>query len=439
MSQAAAERRRTRPGAPGGVPRLLAGLRSDGRPVTLDEHLRRFGPAPGLRGRHDGRRLIDLVDAAGLRGRGGAGFPTARKLEAVAAGRGRAIVVANGAEGEPPSGKDKVLLAYVPHLLLDGAVLAAHAVGASEAVIAIGRASRDAVAHAIGERRRAGVDGGVRLRPILIPDRFVAGEESALVRFLNGGPALPASTPPRPFERGVGGAPTLIQNVETLANVALVARFGPDWFRSVGAPDEPGSALVTLSGAVREAGVYEVPLGTPLRDLVSQAGGSTTELSALLVGGYFGTWIPAAEALSAPLSTAGLAPFGASPGARAIVALPVDGCGLRETARVARWLAAESAGQCGPCVFGLAAVADDLEQLTGRDTADAAYRRLERRLPLIAGRGACHHPDGAAAFVASALRVFAREIDLHARHGRCSGRTERPVLRLPSRRPTAVR
>ncbi|HVM58639.1 MAG TPA: NADH-ubiquinone oxidoreductase-F iron-sulfur binding region domain-containing protein [Gaiellaceae bacterium] len=439
MSGAAYRRETTRAPAPAGLPRLLACVRADGRAVSLDAHLRRYGGPPAIRGRGAGTKLIEAVAASGLRGRGGAGFPTARKLEAVAARGGRSVVVANGTEGEPPSGKDKVLLAYLPHLVLDGAVIAARAVGAREAIVAVGRATHDVVAYAIAERRHAQLDGGVSLRVVRVPERFVAGEETALVQFLGGGPALPAFTPPRPFERGVGGAPTLVQNVETLAHVAQIARFGPEWFRGVGAGDERGSALVTLSGAVQRPGVFEFALGTPLRDVVAQAGGASGELGAVLSGGYFGTWLPAREALAAPLSEAGLAPLGGALGARAIVALPAGSCGVLETARVVRWLASESAGQCGPCVHGLAAIASDLVQIARCDDRAGSRRALERRLPKLEGRGACKHPDGVVRLVESALRVFADEVELHVRHGRCSGRAEHAVLPLPARRPEAVR
>jgi NADH:ubiquinone oxidoreductase subunit F (NADH-binding) len=423
---------------PSGPTRLLETIRSDGRPLSLDAHLRRWGPPPVVHGAGGRRAFVEAVAESGLTGRGGGGFPVARKLAAVASGRGRPIVVANGAEGEPPSGKDKVLLGYTPHLVLDGAVLAAQALGAREVVVATAATCRDTVVHAIAERRRAGFGSGVSVRAITVPETFVAGEETALVRFLNGGPALPTFTPPRPFERGVGGAPTLVQNVETLAHLALLARFGSQWFRSVGTTAEAGSALVTLSGAVRDPGVFEVGLGTPLRTLLEQAGGVTAELDALLVGGYFGTWLRAREALDAPLSAAGLAPLGAALGARAIVALPASSCGLRETARVVRWLAAESAGQCGPCVHGLAAISSDLVHVARCDDRTGARRALQRRLPQIEGRGACRHPDGAVRLAASALRTFSDEVELHVTRGRCSSRAERPVLPLPPRRLEAA-
>ncbi len=405
------------------VPRLLGGLRRDGRPLSLAAHAERYGPLPlELRP----AELRDRIARSGLTGRGGAGFPTAVKLESVRGTRGRPIVVANGTEGEPPSGKDKVLLAYAPHLVIDGAVLAARAVGAKRVVVATSAGVHEAVAGALDEHR---TDAGIVVQTAVVPDRFVAGEETALVQFLNGGPALPTFTPPRPYERGVGGAPTLVLNVETLAHLALVARFGATWFRAVGTPEEPGSALVTLSGAVRAPGVYEIELGSPFARLLEEAG-ADRDAQAYLVGGYFGTWLGAADANRAALSNAGLAHVGASLGARAIVALPAAVCGVVETARVARYLAEQSAGQCGPCVHGLAAVADSLDELVrGKErTPDVAL--LQRRLGQIAGRGACRHPDGAAVLVSSALHVFAGEVDRHVHGRRCTGHGH-PVLPIP--------
>ncbi len=400
---------------PRSLPRLLAGIPPADRPMTLDEHLARYGTVRGGKSRD----LIDLVEASGLQGRGGAAFPTATKLRAVASRRGRAVVVVNGTEGEPASGKDKVLLRYLPHLVLDGAVAAAEAVGAREAFVAVAdgaTAPAEAVAEAIESRRRRKLDGRVNLRLVEVPDRFVAGEETALVQFLNGGPAKPTFTPPRPFERGVGGAPTLVQNAETVAHIAQIARFGPAWFRGVGTAAEPGSILVTLSGAVARPGVYEVALGSPLRDLLAEAGGVREEVQAYLVGGYFGSWVGAERAHGLRLSEADL-----SLGARAIVALPSRTCGLAESARIARYLSDEGAGQCGPCVHGLAAIADAFERLASGNRSDRTDRRdrMERWIAAVRGRGACAHPDGAARFAASALEVFADEVELHLRHGRC--------------------
>jgi NADH:ubiquinone oxidoreductase subunit F (NADH-binding) len=411
---------------PPGLPRLLAGVTSADAPATLDEHRSVYGrlPSPG------GVDLPALVEASGLLGRGGAGFPTATKLRAVAARRGRPVVVANGTEGEPISGKDKVLLRYLPHLVLDGAAAAAQALGAREAIVAVSRTDReglDALSAAIAERG-AGLDKRVRLRAVAVPDGFVAGEETALVQFLNRGVAKPTFTPPRPFERGVGKAPTLVQNVETLAQLALIARFGPEWFRAVGTTDEPGSALVTISGAVAEPGVYEVALGTPLRELVAQAGGVTEHVRAFLVGGFFGSWLGEREVADASLLEADLRTRGGRLGARAIVVLPTSACGICETAAAMRYLADSSAGQCGPCVYGLDAIARSLQRLAAQERLDER-KQLGRWIAQVRGRGACRHPDGAAAFATSALRVFAREAEHHLR-GRCEAK--RRVLPTPA-------
>jgi NADH:ubiquinone oxidoreductase subunit F (NADH-binding) len=384
------------------LPRLLAGLRAD-RAMSLGEHVARWGEL-------DLRRppsLLGLLEASGLQGRGGAGFPVARKLRAVAGGRGKAVVVVNAAEGEPLSGKDKALLRHVPHLVLDGAVALAVELRTTEVVVAVARSAKPelaALASALDERRGRRTADPVEVRVVVVPDTFVAGEETALVHQLNGGPALPTLAPPRPFERGVGGRPTLVQNAETVAHVALIARFGPDWFRQLGTPAEPGSALFTVSGAVGRPGVHEAHLGTPLPGLIALAGGTTKTPQAFLVGGYFGTWFAASEAAQLTLDEACLASRGGGLGARAIFVLPAGASGLAETARIARFLANESAGQCGPCVHGLAAIAGALEAtVRGRDERD----RIARWCSQVTGRGACRHPDGATRFVASALEVFA--------------------------------
>jgi NADH:ubiquinone oxidoreductase subunit F (NADH-binding) len=402
--------------AEGGLPRLLAGLARDRRTLGVDAHLALHGALPSASG------LIELVTASGLRGRGGGGFPTGRKLAAVASGRGRPVVVANGAEGEPVSVKDRMLLRRTPHLVLDGAVLAAAALGAREAFVAVDAEAREElgiVSHALEERRARRLDRKLKLELVAVPPGFVSGEETALVNFLNGGPAKPTFTPPRPFQRGVRGAPTLVQNVETLAHLALIARLGPDWFRALGTREEPGSALFTVSGAVARPGVYEAAHGTPLRTLVAQAGGLRGAPGAFLLGGYFGSWIDPFAAQGLSLLDSELSEVGASLGAGAVVVLPEAACGLEQAARVARYLADESAGQCGPCVHGVSALAGALEGLAGGlgNTRGDALRWLEQ----VRGRGACRHPDGAARFVESSLEVFADEVRLHL-HGRCGGR-----------------
>jgi len=398
------------------LPRLLAGLRQD-RAVSLAEHLAMHGPLePGRRSLHE------ALHASGLQGRGGAAFPASKKLMAVANQGGRPVVVVNATEGEPLSGKDKVLLRHLPHLVLDGAAVLAASLGAKSAIVAISAAAQAehaALSAALAERSRRRLDGRADLSVARVPDRFVAGEETALVRFLSGDRAQPTLRPPAPYERGVDGRPTLVQNAETVAHVALIARYGPSWFRELGTEAEPGTALFTVSGAVRRPGVHEAELGTPLDDLLARAGGVTEEPQAVLIGGYFGTWFAAREAATIRLEDACLAPRGAGLGARAIAVLPASACGVAELARVARYLAGESAGQCGPCAHGLDAIAGALERTARLERKDER-KRLERWCGQVTGRGACRLPDGAARFVASGLDVFAAELDSHAKRRRCT-------------------
>lgn len=403
-----------------GLPRLLATEAGS----SLGQHLEDWGPMTC-----PPRALIDEVARAGLRGRGGAGFPTATKMDAVASRR-RPTVVANGSEGEPASAKDKVLLKSAPHLVLDGATIAAQAVGAGEAFICVERGANtvvQSVADAIADRRRGGTQG-VALHLVTTPNRYLAGEESALVHWLNGGDAKPTVTPPRPYERGVHARPTLIQNVETLAHLALIARYGSDWFRAVGSPDS-GTALVTVSGIVARPVVLEVALGTTVADVVAAAGGSLRNSEAVLMGGYFGTWVPSSTAAAAHLGVDALRSIGTSMGCGVIAGLPAGTCGLAESARVTRWLADQSAGQCGPCFNGLPAIAGALETLVDGDRNGRAAKQVTRWLTMVEGRGACRHPDGAVRFVRSALSVFAADITGHRRHGPC--RATPPMLPTP--------
>lgn len=416
--------------------RLTAGLDRDWQPVTWTAHLARHGPLPTFgRRRGPNSQLIDLVETAGLVGHGGAGFPTGRKMRAVAGGRGRPIVVANGMEGEPAAAKDALLLSTTPHLVFDGIELAADAVGADRAHLLVHRGSRAAVS-----ARAALADRTNRRRLALsveeLPGNYVASEESALVHWLNGGDAKPRYVPPRPFERGVAGRPTLVSNVETLAHLALLARHGVEWFRSVGTATEPGTLLVTVSGSIQHPGVTEVAFGTTVGELLRVSGGPTEPLGGLVVGGYFGTWVDPTVGASLPLTHAALRAEGGGLGAGIVIAVPSSACPVAETAHVMTYLAAQSAGQCGPCAKGLPAIAEvlvDLEHGRWNQSRDDA---LTRWLPLVAGRGACRHPDGAVRFATSLLRVFADHVTAHKQGTVCAAATAAPTLPIgptPSR------
>jgi NADH:ubiquinone oxidoreductase subunit F (NADH-binding) len=424
--------------AVGELPRLLPprdGKPGDGdpggqRPHEWWAHAARFGTVayrdrPGM--------LIRDIEGAGLTGRGGAAFPVHRKLQAVldaAVKRRRApVVIANGAESEPASDKDATLLWLSPHLVLDGLQLAAEAVGADTAILYV-HANRahdvgGRLAEAIAARQAAGADR-VPVQLATAPARFLSGQETALVNHLSGGPVTPTFTPPRITERGLNNAPTLVQNVETLAHLALIARKGARWFRSVGTDAEPGSMLVTLRRTDGQPRITEVPLGMPVKDLT----GELRRDGAVLIGGYHGTWVTGAQALELTMDNRSLAQVAARVGAGIVIALPADRCGLVETARAVRYLALESAGQCGPCLNGLPRIAAALAEIAGGRARPQTVADVERWAGLVAGRGACHHPDGTVRFVRSALRTFAAEVEWHKR-GRCSATNTRPFLPVP--------
>ncbi|MGW1214836.1 NADH-ubiquinone oxidoreductase-F iron-sulfur binding region domain-containing protein [Streptomyces sp. NPDC002499] len=391
-------------------PRLLA---PGSTPADLATHHQRYGPL--AYGDPDG--VLRAVAESGLTGRGGAAFAVYRKLVAVAdAGRrtGRApVVVANGAEGEPASHKDKTLLRLSPHLVLDGLQIAAQAVGADEAHLAV----EDGASYL--EAALARRADPLRVTVVRVPKRFLSGQSSALAQYLSGAAALPAHQDPPVRERGVRRAPTLVQNVETLAHLALVARYGADWFRTAGTPAQPGSALCTVHVPGRQVRVVEAPFGMPLSRIIPMD--ATT--SAILLGGYHGTWIPAPEAAQLPLDATTM-------GAGVLAALPATHCGLAETARVLRYLALQSAGQCGPCLNGLPRMAAAFQTLATPGPQGTARTDIARWSGLVEGRGACHHPDGTTRLARSALTTFTAELDAHAR-GLCTATIHTPLLPVP--------
>jgi NADH:ubiquinone oxidoreductase subunit F (NADH-binding) len=414
----------------GSLPRLLAGV-GDLLMADLERHVGVHGPLPEI-SKRAASDLIDAIDAAGLRGHGGAWFPTAVKMRAVARRRGAKVVVANGTEGEPASRKDRVLMREAPHLVLDGVELAARAVGARDAIIAISESderSLRSLREAIVQRQNARQRTYASVELLTAPDRFLSGHEGALVNLINGGEAKPTFGP-RPFEQGVSRRPTLVQNVETLAHIALIARHGSDWFRELGTDGDPGSTLVTITGAVRAPGVYEIDRAMQL-DALLETAGCQPNLQGVLVGGYFGTWLTAAEARDAWLSAKDLASHGAGLGAGVIVALGADACAVAEASRIADYFAAESSGQCGPCSNGLDAIADTVQRLASGTADRGARRDLHRWASVVPGRGACQHPDGAVRFIQSALRVFAKEFGDHAHSGPCDRCGSPPVLPTP--------
>jgi NADH:ubiquinone oxidoreductase subunit F (NADH-binding) len=406
---------------------------------SLSMHLSQYGhlpPVPRRHGKTPGA-LIAEVEASGLRGRGGGWFPTFRKLQAVvdsSAAHGRLdrarhpVVIGNAMEGEPASAKDAVLLAASAQLVFDGISAAATTVGAKDAFLALHRDSSllPVLTKALEERRAAGLDP-LPISLVTPPARYVASEESALSHWVGDGIATPVY-PDRPFQKGAAGRPTLVQNAETLAHLGLIARYGGEWYREVGVPNAPGTTLVTVGGSVNDPGVIEVPTGTPVSEILEMCGGTTERIRGYLTGGYGGGWVAAEGFETTPWDPESTRAAGAVIGASILWLIGESVCPLDEMSRVTSWMAGESAGQCGPCVYGLPSISDDIHHLAMRHFDDADMKNLERRLSLVAGRGGCKHPDGVVRSVSTGLTAFADEVALHLDR-RCSISLTRPIGR----------
>ncbi|WP_432560948.1 NADH-ubiquinone oxidoreductase-F iron-sulfur binding region domain-containing protein [Kineococcus sp. SYSU DK003] len=373
--------------------RILPDDRS--RPVDLAEHL----------ARHRAGRTHDLLTAlhrTGLRGRGGAAREVAPELLRVrheVAGSGRTgVVVANGVEGEPLSRKDVTVLTTVPHLVLDGAAAAAAVVGAGDVVVcAAAGPGLEAVQRALAQRRAAGVPGPA-VHTAVAAGGFVAGQESAVVAHLEGYAARPRGNGVPLARRGVGGRPTVVKNVETLARLGFLTAHG----------DQPATVLLTVALPTGPR-VLEVPLGTPLTEVLARAGADAG--GGVLLGGFHGSW-RRPEDLAEPVALTG---------AGVVRPVATGECALVVTAALTRYLARESVRQCGPCTFGMPRLADLVEALARCTLDQAGIAELHRTLGLLGDRGACRHPDASARTVASALLAFPAEVAAHGR-GACAAR-----------------
>jgi NADH:ubiquinone oxidoreductase subunit F (NADH-binding)/ferredoxin len=409
-----------------GAARMTAGLDRMTR-LDLTAHGEVFGPLP----RMTADDLVSMAAQVDLRGQGGAAFPFARKLKAVIDASNKCgeppIVVVNGTEGEPGSFKDKMLLIRSPYLILSGAALVAEAIGADEIIVGV----------AGNELANRSVEAAIAAEPALRkiarvfqqPDRFISGESGALVRGINGKKPVPPGRKQLAADKGVGDLPTLLSNASTFAQVAVLALLGPPRFASVGVPEEPGTVLLSVSGSAMHPAVVECPTGVPLGHVLDICQAPAGD--GVLVGGYHGMWLDGDTAYQVPVGREGLAAAGGTFGSGIVLPLGDGTCPLGEVARIASYLAGESAGQCGPCKLGLPAIARAMNAIVDGSGGMEALDVARRTAAATNKRGACSHPDGTIRMILSALEVFTEDLAAHVFHSSC-GRPVREILPLPA-------
>ena len=416
---------------PGGDQRLLAEIGTVD-PTSLDSY-RAAGGYAGLArviGKLGPEGTIDEVAAAGLRGRGGGGYPTADKWRAARAAEGEGkVVVANLIGADPTALGDRALAEGNPHLLLEGLLIAAFATGASDAIIAVRRdwtAAIERLRAAISEAEAAhlagylvrGTDFSCVVQVWEGAGALVAGEETALLAALVGDRAMPVIRPPYPTERGLRGAPTTVQNGETLAHVAWIARNGARKFRSIGSKDAPGTKLVSIHGRVAEPGLAEVALGTPLSEIVALAGGGSGTVKAVFVGGPGGGAL-SADQLGTPYDYAPLHAAGAGIGLGQFLVADTDTCMVDSARFFLDYSAREACGKAVPCRIGTKRLVETLDRIlvaTPRPHDLLLLRELARKMTDTA---LCHLEARAPGPMLTTLDRFPDEYRAHAERGEC--------------------
>jgi NADH:ubiquinone oxidoreductase subunit F (NADH-binding) len=376
--------------------------------------------------------IIDTIERSGLRGRGGAGFPTGAKWRTVAGLGGGAprTVVVNGAEGEPGTLKDRTLLRRNPYRVLEGALIAAHALDAHRVVVGLKRSSTAVVRRvqtALDEMRYGGWMGGIDVRTVADSDRYLLGEETALLEVIDGHPPFPRVAPP--YRDGMEpAAATLVNNVETLANVPAIVLDGPDAFRSIGTREAPGTIVCTVSGRTERAGVGEFPLGTRLRDVIVQLGGGSTASVVAVLSGTAHPFLPAA-ALDTPLTWEDMTAAGGGLGAAGFIVLD-DQVDLVAVAHgVSRFLSAESCGQCTPCKEDGLSITEALDRLRQSAPHDDDLDRLPQLAGRVTDGARCYLAQQQQNVVQSLLARFPDALAAHA-DGRATGASSYPIVPL---------
>ena len=395
----------------------LAAYRATGGYEALARVVREWTPA----------RVIEEVKRSGLRGRGGAGFSAGKKWELAAAKKGPVkYLCCNAAEGEPGTEKDRLLIRTNPHQLIEGAAIAAYAVGAQHIYLFLkARFAEEyhCLVRAVADAKGAGLIGAqagallpVEMEPFRGSDAYIAGEETAMIESIEGRPPRPRQKPPfYPIQHGLFGKPTLVNNAETLYNVPLILRKGADWYQRYGTPTSPGTMLFTLSGDVARPGVYELELGTPLRTLVYELGGGIADgrpLKAIFPGGPSHALVTEKE-LDVPLDFDALRAVGSSLGTAGVMVFNDRACMVAVALRFASFYAEGSCGQCPPCVMGTGNIRELLQMIEAGRGSAKEIARITQICNLIRGRGYCDLINSAVRSVESVLHHFMAEFEAH--------------------------
>jgi NADH-quinone oxidoreductase subunit F len=367
--------------------------------------------------------VLGLVEAAGLLGRGGAAFPTARKWGLARQEPSPRYVVGNGGEDEPGSQKDRLLLEHHPHLVLEGMLLAAHAIEAEGAFLYVNRTYEAAMASftaALAEAERAGYAKiPVTLCPA--PTEYVASEDTAALEVLEGKKPLPRRKPPYPTTVGLFGRPTVVNNVETFANVPPIVLNGPEWYRRFGSDGCYGTAIFCLGEEVEHPGAYELPYGTPLRRLIEQCGGGLKggkRLKAILPGGPSSAFLRPAE-IDVPLDYPSLRKAGSALGCGIVRLIPEGSCMVEESLRIADFFARECCGQCPACRMETGMLRAILEKFQRGEGSPELSAQVEKLLDFAKDKGLCSFIGMPGPPILSALRLFPQDFDAHLQLKRC--------------------
>ena len=370
--------------------------------------------------------ILEEVTSSGLRGRGGAGFPVGRKWSVAAEStESSRYVVCNAGEDEPGSFKDRVLIEHRPHLVLEGLALACRAVGAQRAYVYLNETYEycfNRISTSIEEARTAGCLGGLQVLIHRAPTVYVAGEDSAALEVIEGKPPKPRQKPPFPATVGLFGKPTVTNNVETLANIPPIVRNGVSWFRSYGTPDSPGTMLFCLGAEMNRPGAFELPFGTPLRQLYEDLGGCLKDgakLKAFLPGGPSCAFLPE-DRLDVSLDPESLKRAGSTLGCGVMRFFPERACMVEETTRIANFFAKECCGQCPACRMETSMLSAMLERIQHGKGDPALFNQFEKIIDFNRGKGFCTLVNMPGPPILSAMRLFRGEFEHHLRHGTCN-------------------